>query len=275
VGIDPNQIGVKLKHIRTTGLEMKNAWKDRLYEAYVSSGQANGSHLEPSRHFATRQPYIQRVIRQHITPNRNIRILDLGCGHGAFLYFLQQAGYQDIHGVDVSAEQVEVANRFGIPGVEQQEIGSYLTTVEDETVDVVLLMDVLEHVARPELFDMLDEVFRILRPGGKCIVHVPNASGLYGMQVRYGDLTHELAFTPRSAQQAFSTVGFRHIHCSEDRPIIHGIVSAARWLLWRLGTVPSRLLLAAETGATSFILSQNMLVTALKPDPVPNSPQDP
>ena len=252
---------------------MKQLWKDRLYAAYVSSGQANDSHLDPARHFAPRQPYIQRLIRQHITPNRNVRILDLGCGHGAFLYFLQQAGYQDIHGVDVSAEQVALAHRLGISSVEQQDIALYLTSVEEETVDVVLLMDVLEHLSRQELFDMLDKVFRILRPGGKCISHVPNASGLYGMQVRYGDLTHEMAFTPQSARQAFSTVGFHHIQCFEDKPVIHGAISILRRLLWNLGTLPSRLLLAAETGGAAFVLSQNMLITAVKPDPDPNPSQ--
>jgi SAM-dependent methyltransferase len=250
---------------------MKQPWQDRLYAVYISSGQTGDSNAEPDRHFAPRQPYIQRLIRDHIPHDRNIRILDLGCGHGAFLYFLQKAGYQDIHGVDVSPEQVALAHRFGIPTVEQQEIGLYLTTVGDETVDVVLLMDVLEHLTRQELFDLLDEVLRIVRPGGKCIVHVPNAAGLYGMNIRYGDLTHEMAFTPRSTQQAFSTVGFRHVQCFEDQPVIHGVTSALRWLLWKLGTIPSRILLAAETGGTSFVLSQNMLVTALKPDDQSNS----
>jgi SAM-dependent methyltransferase len=243
---------------------MKQPWKDRLYAAYVSSGQAKNFHLEPTEHFAPRQPYIQRLIRKYVPPNKNIRILDLGCGHGAFLYFLQQAGYQEIHGVDVSAEQVTLAHKLGISSVEQQDIALYLTSVDDETVDVVFLMDVLEHLTRPELFDILDGVFRILRPGGKCIAHVPNAAGLYGMQVRYGDLTHEITFTPQSAQQAFSCVGFQPIQCYEDKPVIHGPISIVRWLLWKLGTLPSRLLLAAETGDTVFILSQNMLITAVK-----------
>lgn len=250
---------------------MKPPWKNRLYAAYVSSGQTNDFHVEPARHFAPRRPYIQGVIRQHITPNKNIRILDLGCGHGAFLYFLQQAGYRNIQGVEASPEQVALAHRFGITAVEQKDIGLYLATVKDETADVVLLIDVLEHLTRQELFDMLDEVFRILHPGGKCIVHVPNASGLYGMQVRYGDLTHEMAFTPQSARQVFSTVGFHHIQCFEDKPVVHGVVSFIRRLLWNWGTLPARLLLAAETGGAAFIMSQTMLLSALKPNPIPNA----
>lgn len=243
---------------------MKQAWKDRLYAAYVSSGQANASKTEPVEHFSPRKPYIQAIIRQHIPPTRNIRILDLGCGHGAFLYFLQQAGYHNIYGVDVSAEQVALAHKFGLTAVEQANIISYLASIDDETADVILLMDVLEHLTRSDLFDTLDELFRVLRSGGKCIAHVPNAEGLYGMRIRYGDLTHETAFTPKSGQQLFSTVGFQSIQCFEDKPVIHGPVSAVRWLLWYLGTLPSRLLLAAETGGTSFVLSQNMLLIAMK-----------
>jgi 2-polyprenyl-3-methyl-5-hydroxy-6-metoxy-1,4-benzoquinol methylase len=245
---------------------MKKPWKDRLYATYVSSDKANDSRLEAAKHFATRQHYIQGVIRQHIPPNRNIRILDLGCGHGAFLCFLQLAGYQDIHGVDVSAEQVALAHKLGINAIERQDISLYLTTVEDETVDIVLLMDVLEHLTRQELFDMMDEVFRVLRSEGKCIAHVPNASGLYGMQIRYGDLTHELAFTPKSARQLLSIIGFQNVQCFEDKPVVHGLASAIRRLIWNLGTLPPRLLMAAESGSFSSIVSQNMLITAQKPD---------
>jgi 2-polyprenyl-3-methyl-5-hydroxy-6-metoxy-1,4-benzoquinol methylase len=252
---------------------MKQAWKERLYAAYVSSGQVKDLHLEADEQFASRRPYIQKVIRKHFPADKNIRILDLGCGEGAFLYFLGRAGYQDIQGVDNSTDQVALASRLGI-AVEREDIAVHLARVKDETVNVVLLMDVLEHFTRPVLLDLLDEVFRVLRPGGKCVAHVPNACGLYGMQIRYGDLTHELAFTPKSAQQAFATVGFCPIQCFEDRPVVHGMVSWFRRLLWNVGTIPSRLLMSAETGGGSFILSQNMLVTAFKPDRAPSTPHN-
>ncbi len=106
-------------------------------------------------------------------------------------------------------EQVELAHRLGVPEVKHGDLNSCLEHADSASVDVVLLMDVLEHLTRQELFDTLDEVYRILRPGGRCIAHVPNAEGLFGMRIRYGDLTHEMAFTPESAQQLFTTIGFR------------------------------------------------------------------
>jgi SAM-dependent methyltransferase len=264
VADDQDWIRVELKRGRTTGLPMKQAWKARLYETYAMSGHSSDYPVKPASYFASRRCYIQTVIRRHVDPSRAIRILDLGCGHGAFLYFLKQAGYQDIQGVDRSPQQVNLAKRLGITGIQQSEIAGYIASVEAGTVDVVLLMDILEHLTRQELFDTLDEVFRILRPGGKCIGHVPNASGLYGMYVRYGDLSHELAFTPQSIHQLFSMIGFYRIQCFEERPMVHGVLSIFRWLLWTLGSFPLKLMLAAETGGTSFILSQNVLFTAEK-----------
>ena len=81
------------------------------------------------------------------------------------------------------AEQVELAQRLGVPEVQQDDFNSYLECAEASSLNVVLLMDVLEHLTRSELFDTLDEVFRILKPGGRCIAHVPNAEGL----VRHAD----------------------------------------------------------------------------------------
>jgi SAM-dependent methyltransferase len=253
---------------------MKQPWKDRLYAAYVSSGRSAILYEDPSKYFLPRKPYIQRVIHNCLPPSKSIQILDLGCGYGAFIYFLQQAGYWNIQGIDCSSEQVELAKRLGITGIDQMEISSYLMSVKNETFDVVLLMDVLEHFTRQELFDILDDVLRILRPGGKCIGHVPNAAGLFGMQVRYGDLSHEMAFTPGSINQVFSIVGFDQIQCFEEKPVIHGIVSAIRWLLWNIGSFPSRVMLAAETGGTDFVLSQNILFTSTKPKSMPDFPRE-
>jgi 2-polyprenyl-3-methyl-5-hydroxy-6-metoxy-1,4-benzoquinol methylase len=238
-------------------------WKERLYNAYVSSGQA-GDRATPQSLLSSRAPSIESIIARHIPADKSSRIVDLGCGHGAFLYFLKESGYDDLQGVDVSAEQVELAHQLGIHQVEQGELAAFLDGTDSSSVDVVLLMDVLEHLTMPELFETLDEVFRILAPGGRCIAHVPNAEGLFGMRIRYGDLTHENSFTPQSMRQLFATIGFSAVESHEDRPPMHGLKSIIRRILWDIGTLLFRILLTAETGQTRFVLSQNMLVVAVK-----------
>jgi hypothetical protein len=84
------------------------------------------------------------------------------------------------------------------------------------------------------------------------------------MGIRYGDLTHEQAFTAASLHQAFISVGFKRVECFEDRPQVHGVFSLIRRLIWDIGTLWHRVLLMAESGSPNVILSQNMTAVAFK-----------
>ena len=112
---------------------------------------------------------------------------------------------------------------------------------------------------------LVDEVCRVLRPGGRWIIHTPNAESPFGMRVRYGDLTHELAFTRTSLAQLLSS-GFSQVSCYEDQPVPHGLKSAVRWALWKVFRTLLRLYVAAETGDSGrdAVFSQNLLCVAFK-----------
>lgn len=234
-------------------------WKQQLYSTYVSGGQA--APLPAGEVRAQAYPHTLALIRQHFPADRQARVLDLGCGHGTLLACARHLGYQNLTGVDGSAEQVALAHRLGRPDVRCQDIFDFVAQAH-EVFDVVCLMDVLEHLTRPELLRFMSDLPRIMAPGARLLVHVPNAEGLHGMRIRYGDLTHEIAFTAQSMHQLLTACGFDQIACREDRPAVHGLKSAVRALLWQALTVVPRLQLLAETGSGGHLLSQNMLVTA-------------
>jgi SAM-dependent methyltransferase len=211
-----------------------------------------------------RTHHVRSVIARHMPQDRSARIADLACGAGAYLYCLRDAGYTNISGVDISPEQVELAHCLGIHEAECRDALSELREMDSESIDAVLTIDILEHFENDELFEILDEVFRVLTKGGRCVAHVPNAEGLYGMRVRYADLTHERAFAPRSAEQLFRTIGFKDVRCFEDGPLVYGLKSFIRRILWTVGTLAHRLLFLAETGGSGVVLSQNMIVIAYK-----------
>lgn len=240
-------------------------WKKRVYDKYASTmGQSGKMEEEMDKTIAPRLPYIESIIHKHIPSKRQTRIVDVGCGDGTWLYILKQKGYENISGADVSQEQVKLAREKGVEEVEIADGQGYLEGMASNTVDVVLMIDVLEHLTRQELFDTADEVYRVLSGGGRCIAHVPNAGGIFSMDVRYGDLTHEVAFTPSSVKQLYSTVGFSGVSCFEDKPVPHGFVSFLRRIVWEVGTVPFRLLEASETGNFDAVLSRNMIAIAVK-----------
>ncbi len=237
-------------------------WKSRLYEKYVSSGQAMGSGETAAVRFAPRAAFLNHLIAAHLPVERSIRVLDLACGSGALLYFLKLRGYSDVAGVDVSAEQVALAHSLGIAEVQCAPLEEFLAGVPDGSVEAVFLLDILEHLTPEQVLGLLGSVRRVLRPGGRCIAHVPNAMGVFGMGVRFGDLTHELAFTADSARQMMRVAGFTEGRCFEDKPQVHGAKSLIRRVLWETGSLPFRLLYLAETGVWGAILSQNLTIVS-------------
>jgi 2-polyprenyl-3-methyl-5-hydroxy-6-metoxy-1,4-benzoquinol methylase len=238
-------------------------WKAAFYDAYVSTGQAgSNSGLTAAEFFGPRMAYLKHLVVAHIPSGRDQRIVDLGCGAGAMLFVLDRAGYRNLAGVDVSQEQIDIAHSLGISSAECARLEDFLALQPASSVDVVFAIDILEHLTRPELMSVLNSIRPILRPGGRCIAHVPNAEGLYSMAIRYGDATHELAFTRSSASQIFRAAGFAQVVCFEDRPRVHGLKSFVRRLIWDLGTLPGRILRIAESGSSGAILSQNMVIEA-------------
>lgn len=235
-------------------------WKSEFYKKY-------------STYFGTKfpvdltkisRPYGRHIIKSCFPINKDARILDMGCGKGGFIQVALEYGYSNILGVDVSDEDVSFAHEMGIHQVKQGEIVEYLNLTESETFDVVLYLDVIEHFIRPEILTILKESYRILKPGGVIIIHVPNAEGFFGSRIRYSDITHEQAFTSKSLSQILTYSGFKSFKCFEDKPLFHSIVSTIRRVIWEVSTLPIRLIHAAETGVFTVSLSQNILFRAIK-----------
>ena len=243
-------------------------WKTYLYDRYVSTGQAINSTTRPAPPISLRaDPYFERLIERHMTGNLDAAIADVACGHGTLLASLKDAGFQNIRGVDVSSEQVAMAHEIGVTDAVCGDMVAFLRENPD-SFDVIFLMDILEHLERSELFSFLFLVRDALKKDGQVIIHVPNGEGLFGMRVRFGDLTHENCFTSRSIRQLLSAVGFYRIESYEDRPVAKGLKGIVRSFLWPVMTFPFRLLLKVEVGKAGGppILSQNMLATAVKRD---------
>lgn len=239
-------------------------WRQKLYDSYVSSGQAGLSQDDMLAAVNNRRRVLDRMVERHFPADKSVKIVDLGCGFGTALYVAKEHGYKNVEGVDISPEQVEAAHKLGNTEVKQGDLGPYLASLPASSVGVVLILDVLEHLDRQELFDTVSAIARVLKPGGRLIAHIPNAQGIFSANIRYGDLTHELAFTPTSCRQLLTVHGFKQIECFEETPVAHGLKSTLRAIIWAVGSLGPRLLFAAETGQTKPVLTMNMTCVADK-----------
>jgi tellurite methyltransferase len=123
-----------------------------------------------------------QIIRNRIVPG--MRILDAGCGSGRNLVYLMREGF-DVVGVDTSPAAIDATRRlalrlnpqlpesaFRIEPVEAMSLG-------DASFDVVISSAVL-HFARDEAHfrDMLDEMWRVLRPNGIIFARLASTIGM-------------------------------------------------------------------------------------------------
>jgi SAM-dependent methyltransferase len=101
------------------------------------------------------------------------RLLDFGCGGGSFLERMYRHGWQ-VTGLDTSASVVErIRTELGLPA-----LAGTLPHPElrPASFDLVTMWHSLEHVHAP--LEVLREAHRLLVPGGKLLVAVPNIDSL-------------------------------------------------------------------------------------------------
>jgi len=147
---------------------MKTANDLDLYEREAHLWWDSCSHAFRSLHAVN--AYRRQVLTEWFGTSLHGRnVIDLGCGGGLLSKFFVDAGARVV-GLDVSGASLRVAQKRLAAGFAQGDVQR--APFADESADIVLLSDVLEHVERPA--EAVAEAARILRPGGKCFVSTLN-----------------------------------------------------------------------------------------------------
>jgi len=143
------------------------------------------------------------------------RLLDIGCGSGAFLYVAKQNGW-NVKGIEISEAMVEHArNKHGLDVV-QGEIAT--SNLDQSSFDVVTFWHVLEHL--PDLKAALSKAYFALKDDGLLVITVPNIGSfqakVFGAGWVHLDVPRHLYhFSPNSLRYLLQNTGFQVLEVAQ------------------------------------------------------------
>jgi ubiquinone/menaquinone biosynthesis C-methylase UbiE len=127
----------------------------------------------------TSEMLLSRFELNGIQINKYNNALDDGCGSGRYTIALKKIGCSKVTGIDVSGNSIEFAKDKNIyQGNVDFKQGSVLDLpFEDESFDLVFSNGVLHHTSNTK--KGLEEIFRVLRPGGGCWLYLYGGKGSF------------------------------------------------------------------------------------------------
>ncbi len=137
--------------------------------------------------------------------DKTAKIVDLGCSEGIALDWLQGLGYVNIVGIDSD----EVALKEAKKKLRQLNDNNllcidalkYLQECEDSSVDFIMMMNVIEHIPKSVIVDIMAEVKRVLKANGAFLAQTGNWENPLNIGLFTRDFTHEVLYTKNSLKQ--------------------------------------------------------------------------
>jgi len=130
------------------------------------------------------------------------KILDVGAGWGDFVLFCLEQGY-DAVGLELDDDKIKKARERLSP---QQMVQGKAENLlfQDSSFDFINIGEVIEHVRDPK--KVLQETYRVLKPGGNVYISVHNRFGLYDTHFR----VFFLGWMPRSWANFYLSLFNKH-----------------------------------------------------------------
>ncbi len=238
-------------------------YRQILYTNYHTTQSGRASGVDAKSLFQREKRQFQREILPLLTLKKDAGIFDLGCGSGSLLKMLQENGFTNAMGMDISEEQVNVAHAFGVANVELGDALNYIKS-QQQKFDLITGMDIIEHFTKDELVELLQAVRHALKPGGKALFRTPNLDAAMSTVFANGDFTHENYMNASSARQVCMACGFSEVKAHSSVLFIENAAKEfLRKCVWSILKFRMKLILFATARSSRDVLfTPNMIIEA-------------
>jgi len=169
--------------------------------------------------------YKKLYIDVYFPENKNIKILDLGCGPGLFLEACKNSGYCNYGGVEMLDELVDYArNEIKLSNIKKADAFDFLKVAERQTYDIIAAFNLLEHIKKEKIGELLDLIFGSLKKGDSPL----------GIHTFYSDITHEFAYTGGLMKKMLGLSGFSDIIILPNRVRKNPLIRLAQKVLAKI-----------------------------------------
>ena len=108
---------------------------------------------------------VLKEIQTEFASNKNISILDIGCGTGGLLDFLRKKKYPNLQGIDYSDNSIHFSKLRNL-NVQKLSIDDVLTVSQEQKFDVIICNDVFYCLDKSQIVNALRNIEFLLKPNG-------------------------------------------------------------------------------------------------------------
>jgi len=207
--------------------EVDKFYRDEFYGKLKKFKESDlSTQMKQKEYFSWRWQDIHRVVDKFLAENPvsgTPTVFDLGCGFSQALLYFREQGFK-VTGMEVATEAVEYGQKQGLD-VRQGGVDDVPSI--QEKYDIVLVLDVLEHLINPAQA-VKDIKTHLLKPGGLLVIDVANdynqfqlaANETYDLDEYWvAPPLHLNYFSPQTLQGMVNSFGFETYFCESSFPL--------------------------------------------------------
>lgn len=149
---------------------------------------------------------LRNFLRTTKVDSKGIDLLEIGCGRGYIGLASRTFGFRSFTGIEPNHKLAEYCREL-LGATIHEELLPHLTSLPDDSFDLVMSAHVIEHAMNPmEAREWCEEMFRVVRPGGHVLIVAPDVVD-YKEYFWDTDWSHGYPPTPKRVSQMFDDIG--------------------------------------------------------------------